>query len=458
MEDDMHTMKILLVEDDKSLREIYGVRLLAEGYDIVSASDGEEALARVIKERPDLIISDVMMPKISGFDMLDIIRSTTETRNVKVIIMTALSSEEQRLRGESLGADRYLVKSQVGIEDVVRAVHEVLGDRPNNTENTTPTNNKPLPENTTVTARSIPSPAPSPQQSTVGERIIQPLQSSMPKPDYSSMIDDELSSAQPHNQNAIQTPKPPVATEPKPFTLPPTMSTDADAIPTHDNFIKPSRDSNHQPHLTTSPKVDTSVPLINDITPRAETSTDSQHATLSAKNPLKGAALPHHRATPADDEAALAQVLRKKPEAETTLLGDSSTDTGGASLSTNTTSTPEVTAAEPDPLDVLLDQQQRARTLTMAPDEALANLFNDTPITPSTPTNSPKPTPQHKEAAAHLNVPVSERSSTNVEPYAAPRPLVTPERQPATDPTTGDHTADSGLKFEETDLPSSPAQ
>lgn len=122
--------KILLVEDDKSLREIYGVRLLAEGYDIVSAGDGEEALAMAIKERPALIVSDVMMPKISGFDMLDILRSATETKDIKVIMMTALSSEDQRQRGESLGADRYLVKSQVGIEDVVRTVHEVLGDLP----------------------------------------------------------------------------------------------------------------------------------------------------------------------------------------------------------------------------------------------------------------------------------------------------------------------------------------
>lgn len=120
--------KILLVEDDKSLREIYGVRLLAEGYDIVSAGDGEEALAMAIKERPNLIISDVMMPKISGFDMLDILRSTTETRGIKVIMMTALSSEEQRARGVALGADKYLVKSQVGIEDVVKTVHDVLGD------------------------------------------------------------------------------------------------------------------------------------------------------------------------------------------------------------------------------------------------------------------------------------------------------------------------------------------
>lgn len=120
--------KIMLVEDDKSLREIYGVRLEAEDYQVVSAGDGEEALALAIKERPSLIISDVMMPKISGFDMLDILRSTTETKDIKVIMMTALSSDDQRARGEALGAERYLVKSQVGIEDVIRTVHEVLGD------------------------------------------------------------------------------------------------------------------------------------------------------------------------------------------------------------------------------------------------------------------------------------------------------------------------------------------
>jgi CheY-like chemotaxis protein len=118
--------KILLVEDDNNLREIYEARLQAEGYDIVSARDGEEALTVAMKERPDLIISDVMMPKISGFDMLDIIRSTEETKNVKVIMMTALSQAEDKARAEKLGADRYLVKSQVTLEDVAKVAREVL--------------------------------------------------------------------------------------------------------------------------------------------------------------------------------------------------------------------------------------------------------------------------------------------------------------------------------------------
>lgn len=121
--------KILLVEDDSSLREIYGVRLTAEGYNVISAGDGEEALATTVREKPDLILSDVMMPKISGFDMLDILRATPETRDIKIIIMTALSAEDQRERGERLGADKFLVKSQVGIEDVVNAVKEVLGEK-----------------------------------------------------------------------------------------------------------------------------------------------------------------------------------------------------------------------------------------------------------------------------------------------------------------------------------------
>lgn len=182
--------KIMLVEDDKSLREIYGVRLLAEGYDIVSAGDGEEALAMAIKDRPQLIISDVMMPKISGFDMLDILRSTTETKDIKVIMMTALSSDEQRQRGEQLGADKYLVKSQVGIEDVVKAVHEVLGDKPNTQGPVTPSQpigpnagNTPVSDVARPAAPAAPSstipeptaPFTGQRPANLGERVIQPL-------------------------------------------------------------------------------------------------------------------------------------------------------------------------------------------------------------------------------------------------------------------------------------------
>ncbi|HVS58202.1 MAG TPA: response regulator [Candidatus Saccharimonadales bacterium] len=122
--------KILLVEDDNNLREIYEARLQAEGYEIVSAKDGEEALVVAKNEKPDLVISDVMMPKISGFEMLDILRNTDGLKDIKTIMLTALGQAEDKTRADSLGADRYLVKSQVTLEDIVKTAHELLNDSP----------------------------------------------------------------------------------------------------------------------------------------------------------------------------------------------------------------------------------------------------------------------------------------------------------------------------------------
>lgn len=155
--------KIMVVEDDASLREIYSIRITAEGYDVVSAGDGEEALAVAVREKPDLILSDVMMPKISGFDMLDILRSTPETADIKVVMMTALSAEDQRQRGERLGADRYLVKSQVGIEDVINTIHEVLGDRVAPSEDATNDVTSAEAATPTVTPTPVPAPVPTPE-------------------------------------------------------------------------------------------------------------------------------------------------------------------------------------------------------------------------------------------------------------------------------------------------------
>ncbi len=187
--------KILLVEDDSNLREIYGARLEAEGYTIVAASDGEEALALAVKERPDLIISDIMMPKISGFDMLDILRTTPETKNVKVIVMTALSQDEDRRRGEELGADRYLVKSQVTLDDVVQMVKELLADMPGSTAaQTTPSSNPPSqpPDNgaQSVSATSDPLIASTPNDGSLPPQPSQPA--NPPSTDISVSADGTL--------------------------------------------------------------------------------------------------------------------------------------------------------------------------------------------------------------------------------------------------------------------------
>lgn len=118
--------KVMLVEDDNNLREIYSARLQAEGYDIVTAKDGEEALVVAKAERPELVISDVMMPKISGFEMLDILRNTDGMQDVKVIMLTALGQSDDQQRADKLGANRYLVKSQVTLEDIIKAAHDLL--------------------------------------------------------------------------------------------------------------------------------------------------------------------------------------------------------------------------------------------------------------------------------------------------------------------------------------------
>jgi two-component system phosphate regulon response regulator PhoB len=119
--------KILLVEDDDALASVYVTRLQAEGFDIQRVPNGEDALAAALSYSPDLILLDVMMPKVSGFDVLDILRNTPETANVQVIMLTALSQEEDKQRAQSLGVDDYLVKSQVVIADVVDRIKHHLG-------------------------------------------------------------------------------------------------------------------------------------------------------------------------------------------------------------------------------------------------------------------------------------------------------------------------------------------
>lgn len=119
--------KILLVEDDTALSAVYRSRLELEGFDIREVDNGEKALSAALDYRPDLIVLDAMMPKISGFDVLDILRNTPETTNIKIVMLTALSQPKDKERAEGLGVDDYLVKSQVVIGDVVERVKHHLG-------------------------------------------------------------------------------------------------------------------------------------------------------------------------------------------------------------------------------------------------------------------------------------------------------------------------------------------
>ncbi|MGH7141895.1 MAG: response regulator transcription factor [Candidatus Saccharimonadales bacterium] len=122
-----HPKRILLVEDDDAIANVYQTRLQAEGFDVRRVSNGEDALATALSYRPDLVLLDIMMPKVSGFDVLDILRSTPETTNLKIIMLTALSQDSDKERADSLGVDDYLVKSQVVIADVIERIKYHLG-------------------------------------------------------------------------------------------------------------------------------------------------------------------------------------------------------------------------------------------------------------------------------------------------------------------------------------------
>lgn len=122
-----HPKRILLVEDDDAIANVYLMRLQAEGFDVRRVGNGEDALAAALSYKPDLVLLDVMMPKVSGFDVLDILRNTPETANLKIIMLTALSQDSDKQRAVSLGVDDYLVKSQVVIADVIDRIKHHLG-------------------------------------------------------------------------------------------------------------------------------------------------------------------------------------------------------------------------------------------------------------------------------------------------------------------------------------------
>ena len=99
--------KILLVEDDDTLAEVYRQRLELEGFDVQQSNNGESALSDAVEYHPNLILLDVMIPNLSGFDVLDILRNSPQSRNVYIIMLTALSQPKDAERAKQLGADDF---------------------------------------------------------------------------------------------------------------------------------------------------------------------------------------------------------------------------------------------------------------------------------------------------------------------------------------------------------------
>ena len=102
---------VLLIEDDEAAAEMYRLRLAADGYTVLIASDGEQGLRRAVEDRPDLIYLDVRLPKMDGFEVLERLRADVATASIPVVIVTNYGEPELQQRGLSLGALEFLVKA-----------------------------------------------------------------------------------------------------------------------------------------------------------------------------------------------------------------------------------------------------------------------------------------------------------------------------------------------------------
>ena len=118
--------KILVVEDETFLVKIYAVKLKKEGFEVSIANDGEEAVKMAASVKPDLILLDLILPKMNGFEALEKIRANPDNKKTPVIVLSNLGQEEDIKRAETLGADDYLVKANFSIQDIVAKIRETL--------------------------------------------------------------------------------------------------------------------------------------------------------------------------------------------------------------------------------------------------------------------------------------------------------------------------------------------
>ena len=119
-------IKILIVEDDLFIRELYERQLSLEGFEVVTAEDGEIGLNRIYESQPNLLLLDIMLPKVSGLDLLRTIKAKDETKDIPVILLTNLGQDSVIKEGFNLGADGYLIKSAYTPDQIIEEVKKFL--------------------------------------------------------------------------------------------------------------------------------------------------------------------------------------------------------------------------------------------------------------------------------------------------------------------------------------------
>lgn len=118
--------KVLVVEDDKFLIKAYSAKLKKEGFDTILASNGEDALRIAGEEKPDIILLDLIIPKKDGFDVLYDLKQNSKLKEIPVIVLSNLGQPEDIERAKKIGANDYLVKSNISMKDMVDKIKEVL--------------------------------------------------------------------------------------------------------------------------------------------------------------------------------------------------------------------------------------------------------------------------------------------------------------------------------------------
>ncbi|MEK7520641.1 MAG: response regulator [Patescibacteria group bacterium] len=125
----MENKKVLIVEDDRAIIKPIVLLLGKKGISTLTAANAEEGLLLAYQNAPDLILLDILMPKIDGFMMLEKLKSDEKTKNIPVFIISNLGSDEKIKRGMELGAKKYFIKTNWSLADIVKSVEEELASR-----------------------------------------------------------------------------------------------------------------------------------------------------------------------------------------------------------------------------------------------------------------------------------------------------------------------------------------